>query len=267
MPERSNRGSAGSGADDRPTAGAGADVALADEESLLARYAGDREERVREELVRRFLPLARGLAGRYEGRGETRADLDQVASLGLVKALERFDPDRGSSFASYATPTILGEIRRHFRDRRWAVHVPRDVKEAVPRVRDALDGLYASLGRSPSVEEVAREARLSVEDVLDAMEAASRARPSSLDAPRGAGEEGAIPLEAQVGEVDPAYETVEDAATIGPRLARLSERDREVLRLRLAEDMTQSQIAERIGVSQMQVSRILRAAIERLREE
>jgi RNA polymerase sigma-B factor len=245
----------------------GPDEQLADERILLERYANDRDPAVREELVERFMPLARRLAARYRGDREPLEDLVQVASLGLVKALDRFDPGRGVAFSSYAVPTILGELKRHFRDRGWAVRVPRDLQERIARVERAAAELPAKLGRVPSVKEIARELEIDPEDVLEAMEAAQAHHAMSLDAQQQTEEGEGVPLSERVGIQEPGFETVEYGVTVEGVVDSLSERDRRVLHLRFVEDLTQTQIAERVGVSQMHVSRILRSALEQLRNQ
>ena len=240
---------------------------LAEEQELLDRYYRNRDQRVREELVQRFMPLARRLAARYRGDREPLDDLVQVASLGLVKALDRFDPRRGVAFSSYAVPTILGELKRHFRDRGWSVRVPRDLQERIARVDRAIAELPGKLGRAPSVNEIADRLEVDPEEVLEAMEAGQAHHAMSLDA-QAQNEDGeGIPLTERLGGSDPAFDTVEYGAAITDVLESLSDRDRTVLHLRFIEDMTQTEIADRVGVSQMHVSRILRAAVERLRGE
>jgi RNA polymerase sigma-B factor len=214
------------------------------------------------ELTSRYLPLARRLAGRYQAPSREREDLDQVASLALVQAIERFDPARGTRFASFAIPTILGELRRHFREHAWAVRVPRSLKENVAAVRDAIETLSASTGRQPTVKELAEASRLDVEEVLDALEATSASDPESLDA--GAPESG-ISLGERVGGEDPGFELIEYAAAVAPALREMDDRDRAILHLRFVDDLTQSEIAKRLGLSQMHVSRLLRRAVTVLR--
>jgi RNA polymerase sigma-B factor len=243
----------------------GPDEQLADERKLLERYAQDRDPSVREELVERFMPLARRLAARYRGDKEPLEDLVQVASLGLVKALDRFEPERGVAFSSYAVPTILGELKRHFRDRGWSVRVPRDLQERIAKVERAAAQLPARLGRAPSVNELAERLDLDPEEVLEAMEAAQAHHAMSLDAQQAMEEGEGIAMGDRLGEEDPGYETVEYGAAIEGALSGLSTRDRMVLHLRFVEDMTQTQIADRVGVSQMHVSRILRSALAELR--
>lgn len=211
------------------------------------------------------MPLARRLASRYRGP-EPAEDLEQVASLGLVKAVETFDPARGTSFASYAVPTILGELRRHFRDHSWSLHVPREVQERVLLVERTAGEMPAELGRAPTVKEIAARLGLEAEQVLEAMEASSAHRVVSLASPQAnsEGEEGAELME-RLGGTDPGFEAVEYDAAIEAVLETLSPRDRFVFRLRFDADLTQTEIANRVGVSQMHVSRILRATLEKLR--
>jgi RNA polymerase sigma-B factor len=212
------------------------------------------------------MPLAKGLANRYGGGRESIEDLTQVASLGLVAAIKRFDPDRGTSFASFATPTILGELRRHFRDRGWSVRVPRALQERTLKVERAASELPTRLGRSPTVADIAAATKLSSEEVLEAMEAAEAFHTRSIDPdPRDEDWE-QVSFAGELAEEDPGYELAEYGASLAEPLARLSARDRIILHLRFAEDMTQSEIAARVGVSQMHVSRILRTTVKRLRE-
>jgi RNA polymerase sigma-B factor len=233
---------------------------------LLQRYHERGDLRARDALIARFLPLAKQLARRYQRGNEPLDDLVQVASIGLVKAVDRFDPARGAAFSSYAVPTILGELKRYFRDAGWAVHVPRGMQERVMNVNQAVSRLGLDLGRSPTPTEVADALGERVEDVLDAMEAAVAYDAVSLDAPsRMSDEEGADSYADSVGEVDERYELVEYTAAIQPTVNALPERDRLVLRLRFDEDLTQLEIAQRIGVSQMHVSRLIRRALARLR--
>jgi len=244
----------------------GADEHLADEKSLLARYYTERSPQVREELVNRFIPLARSLANRYAGGPEPTEDLQQVASLGLVKAIEGFDPTLGYTFASYAAPTILGELKRHFRDRGRQVHLPRGLQERIALIERAADDLPAKLQRAPSAADVAAHTGLQIEEVLEAMEAGSARRPYSLDATVGPDEDAATLIDT-LGDVDASYETVEYGEAIGRTLQLLPERERMILHLRFVEDLTQSEIATRIGISQMHVSRLLRRALEGVRAQ
>ena len=239
---------------------------LASERELWARFARQRDRATREELVRRYLPFARNLALRYRGASESFDDLLQVASLGLVNAIDRFDPARGTPFTAFASPTILGELKRHFRDRVWTVRVPRGLHDRMADVDKAISGLTVELQRSPSVGEIA--ARLEVEptDVLEVLEANHNRRPLSLDRPVG-GDEDEAPASEWIGDEDEGFELVDDKLALEGVLPHLDERERLVLRLRFVEDMTQSQIAERIGHSQMHVSRILRRTLEKIRAE
>jgi RNA polymerase sigma-B factor len=234
-------------------------------DALFRRLHKRGEEAVREELIERFLPLARQLARRYQRVNEPLDDLVQVASIGLVKAVDRFDLDRGVAFSSYAVPTILGELKRYFRDSGWAVHVPRGVQERAMQVDRAVKELAGRLGRSPSVDEVAEQLDASVEDVLEAMEAGLAYEAMSLDAQRAGADTEGDTFADGIGVEDDRFDLIEYEATIEPTLKALPKRDQVVLHLRFAQDMTQSQIAERIGVSQMQVSRLIRRALGRLR--
>jgi RNA polymerase sigma-B factor len=240
---------------------------LEGERRLLERFAQDHSPTVREELVDRFMPLARRLAARYAGGAEPFDDLVQVASVGLVKAIDRFDPARGTAFSTFAVPTILGELKRHFRDRGWSVHVPRDVQERILKVERAMAELPAKLGHSPTVQEIAQRIEATDEEVLEAMHASQGHHAVSLDATStmGDGDEPG-PLRDRIGAEDLSFDTVEYGEAIGPVLEEISDRDRKVLHLRFVEDMTQSEIADEVGVSQMHVSRILRATVEKLRQ-
>jgi len=232
---------------------------------LLERYHHYGDRAAREALVERFLPLARQLARRYQRGSEPLDDLIQVASLGLLKAIDRFEPDRPTAFSSFAVPTILGELKRHFRDKGWSVRVPRDLQEMAVRVERVTEELQLSAGRAPTPDEIAKHIGASTEQVLEAREAAGAYRAVSLDRPRDEEEDGDGMGEA-MGFEDRGFALAEDAATVERLMEVLSEREREVLRLRFAEDLTQSEIGARVGVSQMHVSRLIRQAIERLRE-
>jgi RNA polymerase sigma-B factor len=246
--------------------GRGGSLRAREDRELFSRYMADRDARAREELVERFLPLARQLARRYQRAEEPFDDLVQVASLGLIKAIDRFDPDREVAFSSYAVPTILGELKRHFRDRTWSVRVPRDLQELALRVDHAVASLSKDLHRSPSVPEIAVAVNATEEQVLEALEAAGAYRATSFDAPRGSEEEGAgETLGDTFGSEETGFGAAEDRATLARLLNAVTPREREVLRLRFEEDLTQAEIGERIGVSQMQVSRLIRQSIGRLR--
>ena len=215
--------------------------------------------------MNRFLPLARQLARRYAKSNEPLEDLEQVASLGLLKAIDRFDPTRATAFSSFAVPTILGELRRHFRDKGWALRVPRDLQELAVRVERVTDELETERGRAPTSEEIAQRIGVSIEQVLDAREASAAYRAVSLDHPRDDAETGDDLVDA-IGVEDPGYHLADEAATVEPLMSVLSDRDREVLRLRFAEDLTQTEIGARVGVSPMHISRLIRQAVGQLRE-
>jgi RNA polymerase sigma-B factor len=237
-----------------------------DERRLLAHYARTRDPATRAALVERFLPLARQLARRYRRGGEPLEDLEQVASLGLLKAIDRFDPARPTAFSSFAVPTILGELKRHFRDHGWAVRVPRELQELAMRMEPESEELARELGRSATPEEIARRVGVTTEQVLEAREAAGAYRAASLDQPQHEREDAGEPYAATVGAEDPGYRRAEDAATADRLMDVLTDRERAVLHLRFREDLTQSEIGRRIGVSQMHVSRLVRDALARLHE-
>ncbi len=238
-----------------------------DERTLLLRWTRDRDERARALLIERYTPLTRSLARRYGNSSEPFDDLMQVAQLGLVKALDRYDPARGFPFKSFAVPTILGEMRRYFRDCGWAVHVPRGVQERALQVRDAEQQLTEEHGRAPTVQQLAEFLELGAEQVLDARGALHAYRAGSLDAPRHVGDdEGESAYADVIGAEDGRYELVELAMTVGSALRQLTPRQREILRLRFVEELSQTEIAARIGVSQMQVSRLLKRCLDELRE-
>jgi RNA polymerase sigma-B factor len=242
------------------------DVARAREERLLfTRLSAGRDPALRDALVERYLPLARQLARRYQRPEEPLDDLMQVASLGLLKAIDRFDPARDVAFSSYAVPTILGEIKRHFRDRTWSVRVPRDLQELALRVERAVGELARDLHRQPSVGELAAHVGVSQEQALEALEAAGAYRATSLDSPRGGDAETGDTLGDILGEDEDGFERAEVRATIDRLMRTITPREREVLRLRFEQDLTQAEIGEIIGVSQMQVSRLIRQAVARLR--
>jgi RNA polymerase sigma-B factor len=218
-----------------------------------------------EELVRRFEPLARSVARRYQSRGEPLEDLTQVANLGLLKAIAKFDPSRGFAFTSYATPTMLGELKRYFRDSGWAVHVPRGVKERAVELARVSDELSSTLGRSPSLSELAAALEATEEQTLEAIEAYHARHAAPLE--QGGDDDDSGPLShlQMLGAEDERLEQAEYLSVIAQGVESLSETERMVLYLRFGRDMTQSQIASRIGSSQMQVSRLLRTAIEKIR--
>jgi RNA polymerase sigma-B factor len=240
---------------------------LASEERLWARFSSRHEPAVRQELIRRYLPFAGKLTQRYRGASESFDDLLQVASLGLVNAIDRFEPSRGVPFTAFASPTILGELKRHFRDRVWTVRVPRSLHDRLADVDEAVTALTRDLQRSPTIAEIARRLHLDESEVLEALEANRNRRPLSLDRPTKPDDSEETPAADWIGEVDEGYELVEGKAAVEAALPGLDERERTVLRLRFVDDLTQSQIAERIGFSQMHVSRILRDTLRRIREQ
>lgn len=237
-----------------------------DTDDLFQRWHQDSDQAAREELVERFLPLARNLARRYMGAREPLEDLQQVANLGLLKAIDRFEPAQGNAFSSFAVPTILGELKRYFRDFGWSVHVPRGAQEMALKVEQAQQSLAGSGGRSPSVEELAGHLQWSVEEVLEALEAGSAHHSVSLDAPTENDDEH-VTLGDSLGTADRRLESVEESLSFAAAARTLTDREQRVLSLRFVEDRTQTEIASILGVSQMQVSRILRAAISQLREQ
>ena len=235
------------------------------EELLFNRYLSEGDMAAREKLVERFLPLARRLARRYERASEPLDDLVQVASVGLVKAIDRFEPDQGTGFSSYAVPTILGELKRHFRDAGWALHVPRGMQERVLKVNEAIERLSGPLGTSPTPQQIAAELKLPVEEVLEAMEAGAAYDTVSLDAPLRSNDDDRASLADSVGDLDERLDLIEHSASLGRALKAMPERERSILYLRFAEGLTQVEIAERIGISQMHVSRLIRRTLDRLR--
>ena len=233
---------------------------------LFDRWRIHKDRQARDELIERFLPLARKLARRYVQSSEPYEDLVQVASLGLVKAVERFDPARGFAFSSFAVPTIVGELKRYFRDTAWALHVDRGAQDRARKITEAQRRLGSRSGRMPTVDELAQYLELSQEEVLDGLQTVEAYGAVSLDAPMSSDDdEESVRLDA-IGQEDERLELVDDHATIFAAARHLPTREREILFLRFGEDLTQSEIAERVGVSQMQVSRLLRRSMHRLRE-
>jgi RNA polymerase sigma-B factor len=233
--------------------------------ALFRRLRRSDDRAARDALVRRFLPLAHRIAWRYARTSEPQEDLLQVASLALVKAVDRFDPGRGASFQAFAVPTISGELKRYFRDSAWSVHVPRRAQEHALAIERTTERLTNDLGRPPTVEEIASHLELSVEEVLDGLHAGRSYEALSLDAQIGVDDEGDLTVAGTLGEEDQRYELVEAQATLAGSAECLPELERRVVRLRFGGELTQSQIAARVGVSQMQVSRLLRRALERMR--
>ncbi len=236
--------------------------ALESEQDLLSRY-GQGDVRAREEVINRLLPLAKRLAGRYRHTGESQEDLEQVAYLGLIKAIDRYDPELGP-FVRYAVPNIMGELKRHFRDKGWSMHVPRSIQERFLQVNEAMDQLSGRLGRSPTPSDIARQTGLSIEEVLEALEASSAYSPVALDAPHPGDEDGDRTLGDNLGADDPRYGFVELGQALAPAFRALPAREQTILKLRFIDDLTQSEIAEQVGVSQMHVSRLLRRSLDRL---
>jgi len=222
------------------------------------------DEGAREELIERYMPLARSLALRYRRATEPLDDLIQVASMGLVKAVDRWDADRGLAFSSYAVPTILGELRRYFRDSTWDVRPARDLQELCLAVEEARDELWIQLGHSPTVADIAAHLNRDEEAVVEALQASEGRSVRSLDAPVHEEDGDSASAGDLLGATDPEYERVEAGVTLDRLTGILDDRAREILRLRFAEDLLQSEIAERVGCSQMHVSRILRSSLERL---
>lgn len=233
-----------------------------EEALLLRRYAETRDRRAREQLVERFMPLARSLALRYRGGSESPEDLIQVASLGLLKAIDRYEPDRRSNFVAYAAPTILGELRHHFRDHSWSVRLPRSLQERSMRVAEISESLRGSARRSPTVAEVAKLCDLDEQEVIEVMQADQARRTTSLDVPSTRGEEESLPVVETIGTEEMGFERAE--SDLASARAELRPKERQALRLRFHQGLTQREIGERIGVSQMQVSRLLRSALGKL---
>ena len=235
--------------------------------SKLEEYARTGDKDLRDEIVRSQVGLAEYLARRFKNRGEPIEDLIQVALLGLLKAVERFDPSRGLEFSTFATPTIVGELKRHFRDKGWAVRVPRRVQELHLRMGTVVNNLSQELGRSPTIPEIAQRAEVSVDEVLEAMEAGRAYRFSSIDAPAADDDDRAqSPAAAQLGEDDTGLEEVEQRMLLSPLVASLPKREQMIIHLRFFRGMTQSEIASRLGISQMHVSRLLARSLVQLRD-
>jgi RNA polymerase sigma-B factor len=231
---------------------------------LWRRFAATRDRQLRDEIIARYLPLARHVAGRYAHGSEPFDDLFQVACVALLKAVDRYDPERGIAFTSYALPTMTGELKRHFRDRTWAVRPPRDLQDQSLRVERIVQDFTHDRGRAPTVPEIAERADLDIEAVLEALQAAQARDGVSLDAP-ARGDEEDDTVGHRIGDLDGGFAGAEDRGTISQLSRSLTERERTVLRLRFEQDLTQAEIGELVGVSQMHASRIIRGAVDKLR--
>lgn len=234
---------------------------------LLYRYHHDGDLKAREELIELYLPLVRSLARRYSYRGEQLEDLVQVGCIGLIKAIDRFDIERGVELTTYATPNIIGEIKRHFRDKGWAVRVPRGLQELNVRLSKLIEELTVQLERSPTIAELAKASNATDEEVLEALETGQAYSSVSLSSgPSGSDDDGDLdPLES-LGTIEANYAITEDRAVLAPGFASLDERERFILHLRFFEGLTQSQIASRVGISQMHVSRLIRRSLTKIKD-
>ena len=237
------------------------------DKALLRRYHEEGDLSAREQLIEQYMSLVRSLARRYAYRGEQLDDLVQIGAIGLIKAIDRFDLDRGVELTTYATPNIIGEIKRHFRDRGWAVRVPRGLQELNIQLSRLIEQLTVQLGRSPTIPELAKGASVTEEEVLEALESGRAYSSLSLSAGANQDEEGVLdPLES-IGSEEPRYEISEGLADLAPGFHALDERERWILHLRFFEGLTQSQIAQQVGISQMHVSRLIRRSLEKIRAE
>ncbi len=237
------------------------------EQEMWRRLAAFRDQKARTELIELYMPLARRMASRYAGVSEPYDDLLQVASLGLLNAVDRFDPTRGTPFAGFAKPTIHGELKRYFRDKVWAVRVPRSIHDRMAEIEKATEKLTLQSGRSPSVEQLAERLGIEPSEVLEVLEAKHDRRPLSLDAPPIGGDPEDASGAEWIGRPDGNYDLIDDRLALESALPSLDEREREVLKLRFADELPQTEIARRIGCSQMHISRLLRRALDKLREE
>jgi RNA polymerase sigma-B factor len=240
------------------------DLARLTDDQLLKSYYEDHEVAVRDELVRRFMPFARKLAVRYLHSREPVDDLVQVAYLGLLNAIERFEPGRGRSFTAYAAPTILGELKRHFRDKSWSVHVPRELKERALASSRHRERLSVELGRCPTIDELADALRCTIGQTIEALDAADNYHPQSLDAPGGDDDEEPMPLLDLLGDFDDGFGLAEERQSLAASWRTLSDAERQIVGLRLLHGLTQREISQRVGCSQMHVSRLLNRSILRL---
>jgi RNA polymerase sigma-B factor len=238
-----------------------------DDKLLLRRYHEEGDLAARDQLIEQYMSLVRSLARRYAYRGEQLDDLVQIGAIGLIKAIDRFDLERGVELTTYATPNIIGEIKRHFRDKGWSVRVPRGLQELSVQLSRLVEQLTVQLGRSPTIAEIAKEAGVEEEQVLEALESGRAYSSVSLSAGGVGDEDGDLdPLET-IGTEEHQYEVSEDRAVLEPGFRVLDERERRILHLRFFEGLTQSQIAQQIGISQMHVSRLIRRALEKIRDE
>jgi RNA polymerase sigma-B factor len=242
-------------------------VTANDDKMLLRRYHDQGDLQAREELIERYMSLVRSLARRYSYRGEQLDDLVQIGAIGLIKAIDRFDLDRGVELTTYATPNIIGEIKRHFRDKGWSVRVPRGLQELNVQISKLIEQQTVQLGRSPTIPELAEAAGVEEEAVLEALESGRAYSSVSLSAGGGSDEEGEVDPLDSLGTEEHEYEVSEDRAVLAPGFKVLDQRERRILHLRFFRGMTQSQIAEQIGISQMHVSRLIRRSLEKIREE
>jgi RNA polymerase sigma-B factor len=242
-------------------------VTANDDKLLLRRYHEQGDLQAREELIERYMSLVRSLARRYSYRGEQLDDLVQIGAIGLIKAIDRFDLDRGVELTTYATPNIIGEIKRHFRDKGWSVRVPRGLQELNVQISKLIEQQTVQLGRSPTIPELAEAAGVEEEAVLEALESGRAYSSVSLSAGGGSDEEGEVDPLDSLGTEEHEYEVSEDRAVLAPGFKVLDQRERRILHLRFFRGLTQSQIAEQIGISQMHVSRLIRRSLEKIREE
>ena len=237
-----------------------------DDKILLRRYHEDGDLQAREQLIEQYMSLVRSLARRYSYRGEQLEDLVQIGAIGLIKAIDRFDLERGVELTTYATPNIIGEIKRHFRDKGWSVRVPRGLQELNVQLSKLVEQLTVQLSRSPTIPELAKAAGVEEEEVLEALESGRAYTSLSLSVGGGGGDDDDLdPLES-LGTEEHQYEVSEDRAVLAPGFKALDERERKILQLRFFEGLTQSQIAQQVGISQMHVSRLIRRSLEKIRE-
>jgi RNA polymerase sigma-B factor len=239
-----------------------------DDKILLRKYHEEGDLKAREQLIEQYMSLVRSLARRYSYRGEQLEDLVQIGAIGLIKAIDRFDVDRGFELTTYATPNIIGEIKRHFRDKGWAVRVPRGLQELNVQLSRLMEQLTVQLGRSPTIPELAKASGSTEEEVLEALESGRAYSSLSLSAGGGGGDgdDDLDPLES-IGSEEHQYEVSENRAVLAPGFKALDDRERMILQLRFFDGLTQSQIAQQVGISQMHVSRLIRRALEKIREE